>query len=354
MTKTLALTALLTVIAAAGFSQKRFVQNAHIGVLYPISSNGAAAGEYTNRFSLHILSGVSRNERGLSVSGLVNVIKDSATGLQAAGISNRVGKAAQGLQLAGIINDCGSLSGLQVGGIFNRAGNGAGGAQVAGLINTAQETGLQMAGWFNRATHSKLQIAGLVNKASGATVQVAGLVNIAEKVSGVQLAGLLNIADSSDYPIGLINLIKNGEKSVSLTTDEVFTTLLGFRSGGRVLYGIIGAGYNFKTGRRLYALEAGFGAHIPVTGRFRFNGEAAFQTLSDFHRGEYFSSTLRFLAAWRPVKAAELFAGPSFSHIQYTHDMGKGLRAHYTWNKTVHGRFFALAPGLVAGVQVNF
>ena len=98
MTKILAVTAVLTAMTFAGFSQNRFIQNAHVGVLYPISSNGNAAMEYTNRFSLHIFSGVSKNERGLIVSGLASVIKDSAAGLQVAGISNRVGKIAQGLR----------------------------------------------------------------------------------------------------------------------------------------------------------------------------------------------------------------------------------------------------------------
>ena len=59
--------------------------NAHIGLIYPISTNGTRAGEYTNKFSLHAIEGISKNETGFSLYGLVGIIKDSASGLQIAG-----------------------------------------------------------------------------------------------------------------------------------------------------------------------------------------------------------------------------------------------------------------------------
>ena len=74
--------------------------------------------------------------------------------------------------------------------------------------------------------------------------QIAGFMNIARKVKGVQIAGFINIADSSATPIGLINIIRNGEKSISISADETLTWLLSFRSGGKILYGIVGGGYH--------------------------------------------------------------------------------------------------------------
>lgn len=44
-------------------------------------------------------------------------------------------------------------------------------------------------------------------------VQFAGLVNVAEEVTGVQFAALVNVAEESDFPIGIINIIKEGEKA---------------------------------------------------------------------------------------------------------------------------------------------
>ncbi len=72
----------------------------------------------------------------------------------------------------------------------------------------------------------------------------------------------MNVADSSDHPLGIINLIRKGEKSIGFSIDENETGLVSFRSGGRVLYGIIAAGYNFKNEEDVYALEAGLGASL--------------------------------------------------------------------------------------------
>lgn len=415
MTKSIALIVILLFTMSSVFSQERFIQNAHIGVLYPVSTNGRTAAEYTNRFSLHLFSGLSKNERAFAFYGLAGVVKDSAGGLLIAGISGKVGAQVRGLQFAGIVNTAASVQGLQVAGILNQAGSSKGGRfvgvlndtsakdaaphwqsmqiaglmnrslyagiqvaglvnggwdnqiQVAGLVNRAQSNQLQIAGLANQSPDGKIQVAGLLNRSSRAALQVGGLVNqadnihtqigglvnIAGKVRGVQLSGLLNIADSSDYPIGLINLIKNGEMGIALSVDETQTTTLAFRSGGRVLYGIVGLGYNFKPDTDLYALEAGIGAHITGSRPFRLNAETTFQTLTDFHRGEYFKSSIRTLAAWRLLERMELFAGPSLNYIWFTNGKGKELTRHYIWNKTRHDRFNCLAFGAIAGVQVD-
>jgi hypothetical protein len=77
-------------------------------------------------------------------------------------------------------------------------------------------------------------------------VQIASLINIAENVTGVQIAGLVNVAENNDYPVDFVNLIKNGEKSIAVTYNEIGSLAVSFRSGGRVTYGITGCGYNMK------------------------------------------------------------------------------------------------------------
>src|SRR5690606_16517365 len=47
-----------------------------------ISNHGIRAADYSNVFSLHALSGVSKDERALSIAGLVNIIKREAKGAQ--------------------------------------------------------------------------------------------------------------------------------------------------------------------------------------------------------------------------------------------------------------------------------
>lgn len=105
-------------------------------------------------------------------------------------------------------------------------------------------------------------------------MQVGGFTNIARKVRGLQLSGFINIAESSDYPVGVINIIKDGEQSISISTDETFTTMASFRSGGRVLYSVLGVGYNFNNDHYKYAAAGGIGANIASRKYFRLRSEA--------------------------------------------------------------------------------
>src|SRR5690606_15274903 len=119
-----------------------------------------------------------------------------------------------------------------------------------------------------------LQLAGLLNHSPGEVGhQVSGLFNKAGSVRGIQFAGLLNIAESSDYPIGLVNLIKNGQKSLTLGADESSFAHLTFRSGGRKLYGLLGLAYQISAGTAPYAFEIGFGLHNFEKNRYSMDTE---------------------------------------------------------------------------------
>src|SRR5690606_33848660 len=137
--------------------------------------------------------------------------------------------------------------------------------------------GIQLAGIANTAKEAKgtVQIAGLLNNsAADVGIQVAGIMNKAKRVKGVQLGGIINIADSSDYPIGLLNLIKNGERNLSLAIDEESYLGLQFRSGGRVLYSILSVQAALADdGQSKYAFEAGLGAVLLRRKKFSVRGE---------------------------------------------------------------------------------
>src|SRR5882724_5015947 len=315
----------------------------HIGLVYPISSNGVHAAEYTNAFSLHAISGISKNEMGVSVSGLSTIIRDSAWGVQVAGFSNHIQNRAHGVQVAGFMN-------------FVK--NETEGVQVAGFLNkTGSLTGVQVAGFGNitRRSNDGVQAAGFINKSGDVNTQVAGFINIARKVTGAQIAGFMNIAESGDYPIGILNFIKHGEKGIGLSVDETRTALVSFRSGGRVMYGIIGVGYNFENKKSsLYAWEAGIGGHIAVSSLFRINTEATILSLDDFtKKGEYFKSSLRILPAVRMGDHIELFGGPTLNFTSYTNDIGKDLVTHYLWSENTNtNHFHGLYVGVVGGIQI--
>lgn len=383
----------IATISALIFSKSSRAQSAdkaHLGIVYPISTHGNHAPQDTNTFSFHLLSGISAAEKGIAFAGLTNVVKHHTEGIAFSGFSNHVGEHANGLLFAGFTNTYKSAEGMQFAGFANIATSDIEGAQFGGFLNTAanvkgvqmagftnvgkEVTGAQFAGFLNTAKGVKgPQFAGFANVSSGnvkgqqvagfaniakdvAGNQVSGFINVARKVKGLQVAGFINIADSSDCPIGIINIIKNGEKSISMSIDESQTTLLSFRSGGKVIYGIIGVGYNWKNEDEVYAFEAGLGAHIIRGNSFRLNTELASICLEDFEHGEYFKTSYRLMPALSLGKTIELFAGPSFNFVSTNSSEGKLLHENYFWksrnkyNDTFNAFFF----GYTAGINIKF
>ncbi|SEW54415.1 hypothetical protein [Chitinophaga arvensicola] len=363
----------LLCLATTAYAQHPLTSPAHIGLVYPLSSNGKNAAAYTNHFSLNIIAGVSKAETGVAVAGISNIIKDSATGVQVAGFSNHIGKtfhavtvagfmnqvktSADGAMVAGFLNLSGSLHGFQMAGFGNLVSGDVQGTQVAGFMNTAANNSqIQVAGFANMVKKdAKVQVVGFMNKAENVHSQVAGFINIAKKVKGVQVAGLINIADSSEYPIGLINIVKGGEKQVSLSIDETATTIASFKSGGRVLYGILGVGYNLKNNPDpLYALQAGIGAHLPLLSHFRINAEATTMVLTNFKSGYYHRQSLGIFPAYRFGSRVEVFAGPTFNFVEAENGVGVDLTNHYIWSRDKRNdRFNGGYIGGTAGVQVK-
>jgi len=313
---------------------------AHIGLFYPVSTNGTGAAAISNDFSFHVFAGVSRDENAFCLSGLTSIVKGNARGVLISGISGHVGREASGLQLAGIVNQIkGRADGLQVAGITNMTGGGNS-VQVAGLVNVAQQ-------------ENGVQLSGLLNKAGDVNTQIAGLLNIAKKVKGLQIAGLLNIAEESDYPVGLINLIKNGEKQVGVSLDETGSTVIAFRSGGSVLYGIVGAGYNFRYHNARYVLETGIGAHIPVWQHLRLDLEISECTLSDIQNDVYFKSTAGILAGYKIPGGIELFAGPTINQIRFDRSQPDILHDNYLWSNKGCDNFNGLYIGVKGGINIT-
>lgn len=356
----------------AAYAQTPLTSPAHIGFVYPLSSNGKNAAAYTNHFSLHIIAGVSKAETGAAIAGISNIIKDSATGVQVAGFSNHIGKtfhavtvagfmnqvktSANGVMVASFLNLSGSLQGFQMAGFANLVRQDVKGTQIAGFMNMgANNSQAQVAGFTNIVKKdANVQIAGFMNKAENVHTQITGFLNIAKKVKGVQI-GFINIADSSECPIGVINIVKGGEKQVSVSIDETATTIASFKSGGRILYGILGVGYNFKDNPNpLYALQAGIGAHLPLLSHFRINAEATTLVLSDFKKGYYHRQTLGIFPAYRFGSRVEVFAGPTLNFVQTEHGVGAELSNHYVWSEhRTNDKFHGGYIGGTAGVQVR-
>jgi hypothetical protein len=300
----------------------------HVSFFPPLSTNGRHAANYTNCVSLNLLVGVSRNERALTLGGLGNIVRGDVKGLQAAGLFNTVGGSGRGVMAAGLVNTVGDhYTGGQYAGLANIAKD-VHGLQASGLVNTAGDMrGAQFAGLFNSAGKMRgAQFAGLFNSAGDIRgAQFAGLFNIAGRVSGVQVAGLLNIAESSDYPIGLINIIRDGEMAIGAGYNEIGTASVNFRSGGRVLYGILGLGFNHRVVETKDALSliGGVGAHIDTgLGWLRINNEITMETIDIIEKQENtFKAGFAVLPTFRVANRFELFAGPSINYM-FSNDAG--------------------------------
>ena len=156
-------------------------------------------------------------------------------------------------------------------------------------------------------------------------VQLAGLYNVAGQVRGVQI-GIVNVAESSDWTLGLVNIVKDGVMTLGLQYDAAGSALLAFRSGGRHLYGILGAGYNHRIGGAV--AEAGIGVRIPCTRWLDLRQEVTASSLYDAE-GQ---------AAW----GADYLFAPAFrigQHLALTIGAGVGYQSFYPTHQPVASPF---------------
>lgn len=312
---------------------------------------------------------VSANKKSLALGGLANIVREKAYGLQIGGLYNHFGMGG-GLAVGGLLNTTSnSYYGMQIGGLANMSKDAAGlqigglsnvtrdfyGVQVAGVMNAARDTyGLQLAGVANLARGNVygLQFAGVTNVAKDVCgLQFAGVANIAKKVRGVQFAAILNVAEESDLPIGLINIIGNGDMGVALTCDILGNSMVTFRSGGRYTYGILGAGYNQYLAEKVVA-EAGYGIHLPLCRGLQINNELKATAPIN-------TSSVNFSYLLAPsvtlCKHLNLFGGPSFNFLMFdTAEAANLLPRHTLWRKESGEGIRSLYIGYQAGVQYVF
>lgn len=330
----------------------------HFSFLPPLSTHGKFAADYTNSSSFSLLAGLSKNEEYFALAGLANIVRNDANGFLLSGLFNYAGNEGKGFLLSGLANIVSNdYTGFQLSGLVNKT-NHVNGFQFGGLGNIAADVkGIQFGGLGNIAADVKgVQFGGLGNIAADVKgFQFGGLFNVAGKVSGVQFAGLVNIAESSDWPIALLNIIKNGEYGVAVTYNEAGSTMVTFRSGGRVTYGILGAGYNHKTKDKGYATEGGFGAHIPVTDWFRINNEIKGGSIGNFSDNGTLYANYALLPAFRIAPHFELFGGPSINYMQTDNVENRDMfPGNSLWKRYTESKLQQLYIGWQAGIQFVF
>lgn len=272
--------------------------------------NGMVFGGLANR--------IKGDFRGLAFAGLFNTLGEDLEGLAFAGLFNRIGGDVNGLVFGGLANDIKrDFRGLEFAGLSNRIRGNANGLAFAGIANLTQDyQGLQFAGITNVTADMRgIQFAGVVNTVKDLRgVQFAGVVNVARDVHGVQF-GVVNIARTSDYPVGLINISAKGELSAGVSYNSAGSTVAEFRSGGRVLYGIIGIGHNHKYGNDNLVTEGGIGAHINICKVFRINNEVTSAYIGTYTHKGIFHQSYSLMPAFRIGRYLEIFAGGSLNSI---------------------------------------
>ncbi|HRB87852.1 MAG TPA: hypothetical protein PK091_02510 [Niabella sp.] len=316
-------------------AQEAVANSVHLGLVTPISTQGRKARYISPTFSLQVLQGANMNNNGVAISGLCTQLYGSNRGVLISGLINQVK---------------GSDKGVAVAGLYNGAANGLG-LQIAGLHNHKSGNGyIQIGGISNFSRYALLQIGGIVNMASHTHTQVAGLINISNTVKGVQVAGLMNIADSSDYPIGIINLIRNGEQQIGIQIYDDGAANLLLRTGGRKTYGIIGAGAGNEKDKVFFQMEAGVGYRMYLNPQLRINAEIAALTKTNFILFKH-TQTLRTLLAYKIGSRVEIAAGPALYTYQYAES--KIFSNNYVWKFKSDESSFALTGGLTAGININ-
>jgi hypothetical protein len=313
-----------------------------ISLIPGLSTHGMFNSQIINHGSLNLIGGYTAGVDGMELAGVFNINQKDVRSLQMAGVFNLVGQNARGLQLAGVSNTVlEDVSGVQIAGVKNWTGNSKG-VQIAGVFNISERSqGLQLAGCLNRSSEE-----------TGS--QISGVVNIGGKVKGIQIAGILNVADSSDYPIGLINIIKNGRKSIAVGTDESGSANFTFRSGGRVLYGLTGIGFYLTDHELPYAFDAGIGAHFVDGKTFSFHAELVNRISTDFKDRTQPRLSLKLLPELHMGDHFSIFAGPSLS-FTYPERKDAGIEKIPGWvlheNKS-NGK--ALHIGLTGGLMYRW
>jgi len=308
-----------------------------------LSTHGFINSQIVNKFSLNIIGGATAGVRGFEMAGVFNLNQYDVNGTQVAGLLNVVGGNVKGIQMAGMSNSVSrNVSGFQIAGVWNKADT-LKGLQMAGITNMTK-------------TANGSQISGITNISKDIVYnQISGAVNIAKKVKGVQIAGLVNIADSSDYPIAILNLIKNGRKEIAVQFDESKYLSLSFRSGGRVLYSNIGLGtfLENKEGNGKYGVEFGLGGYIIQRSKFSLAAEINQRQFFDknFKYLDYSRTTFRIIPSLIFAKKYQFFIAPSFNYSEAENPSSK----EKTWNlwksDNEHNSFHA---GLSAGFSYRF
>jgi hypothetical protein len=233
-----------------------------------------------------------------------------------------------------------SVRGAQITAGFNYAGRDAIGLQLSAGLNYAPEV-----------TGAQISLINFGGKIEGAQL---GLINIADVVHGTQI-GLLNIANDSRTPLGLFNLIDNGQHHVSLWSSDSAPLNLGIKLGGETIYTLLSAGFETSNGQKRWLAGFGVGGHFPIDDRFYLDAELLTSHVNEnaaWTDDLNMLTSLRALFGWELARRFSIFGGPTLNVMVSEGDRGFGLFRGFRLNSEQSETSVRMWPGFVAGFQI--
>jgi hypothetical protein len=334
-----------------------------VSVFPLLSTNGPDATNVVSSFSLNIIGGYLGSLRGCEIGGVFNSELGDARGYQVAGAANIVVGDFTGLQQSGAVGVVGrDLHVLQQAGAFSMVVGNIYGCQMAGgaCVGLGNVRGCQVSGGASVCAGrlDGLQLAGGVNVARDFSGAQIAPVNITGTGRGVQL-GVVNVADDIDVPIGVVNVIKNGQFHLNAWTSEAAVAGIGIKTGSKKVYSVLTLGLRPDGDSSFLLAGFGLGGHISLNRFFvDIDGVAGnvyrwphwFWTESA--DGYRFLTTLRVTGGWQVTDNVAITAGPTANLWLSSHGDARDVPMYGLPVAGFHGGSFALWPGFTAGLQL--
>jgi len=156
---------------------------------------------------------------------------------------------------------------------------------------------------------------GVVNVTNGRVdgAQI-GTTNVATgEVRGTQV-GVVNYADVSDYPVGVVSIVRHGRTSADGWVTESGIGMVGVRHGGRVIHNVYGVGYRAGA-PQAWSFALGLGFRVELASKVHVDFETVAYWLQRdqpfAHDAQIGSIGASFGYALSPVFG--LFAAPTFN-----------------------------------------
>lgn len=217
-------------------------------------------------------------------------------------------------------------------------------------------SGVQMAVGMNWADSTRGAQLSLINMGGDVEGMQLGLINIAGKMNGLQL-GLINVAQNmeSGVPVGLLNIVKNGQFHVEAYGSDINFANLSLKVGSRYLYTTLVAGVGSVTDSRgpsHWTMGLGIGGHVPLTERLFFDVDVLTNSIHEWG-GSFEDNRLlhqaRLMAGFQLAPRFALIAGPTFN-VLHTTD-GEPVTALSRFSKTTD-RDILFWPGVQVGLRL--